>query len=264
MIKVIDLHKSDPIIVKPTVFPDKTTQVWKLPYLPNQVRIEWFFESEAELIHLAQLLTLLGSNGTKVKEIFIPYLPYARQDKHVSNTSTFALHSFSKLLAFITGNIPVRSIDIHGYTYEQYINVKPTQFILQAYIQSKADLIVYPDKGAKSRYHADINLPSISFEKDRDQSTGKITNFKTEDEIKDTVKKVLMVDDLCDGGATFELLSKAIKTKHPHISVDLYVTHGVFSLGVHHLNMSIDKIYSTNSYMRDGSKANVIFDVNKL
>lgn len=49
--------------VTPTIFPDKTSQVWKIldevleavPY-----KVTWEFESEAELIQVCQLGELLG------------------------------------------------------------------------------------------------------------------------------------------------------------------------------------------------------------
>ena len=48
--------------IKPTIFPDKTSQIWKLPKkVLNDSRIEviWYFENESELFHICQISDLL-------------------------------------------------------------------------------------------------------------------------------------------------------------------------------------------------------------
>src|SRR5687767_14788130 len=87
--------------VTPTRFPDGTSQVWKLnPELlrpGSSVVVAWRFESEAEVMQLAQLATLLRHNGVR-KTLDMRYLPYGRQDKSISNDATFALHTFASVL----------------------------------------------------------------------------------------------------------------------------------------------------------------------
>jgi len=47
--------------IEVTIFPDKTSQVWKIPehFFSYKNEITWEFESESEFIHLAQLVALL-------------------------------------------------------------------------------------------------------------------------------------------------------------------------------------------------------------
>lgn len=74
-----------------TTFPDGTSQVWKITdfILKNKsVNVTWEFTSEAEFMHLAQLKDLLDYYSVKAR-LHITYLPYARQDKPISNTTTF-------------------------------------------------------------------------------------------------------------------------------------------------------------------------------
>lgn len=90
-------------IVNPTIFPDKTSQVWHLPQdALRENSIYWEFESESELIHVCQLADLLKSANcslvTKVITLTCPYLPYARQHKRISNDSTFSLETFCKTI----------------------------------------------------------------------------------------------------------------------------------------------------------------------
>jgi phosphoribosylpyrophosphate synthetase len=59
-------------------------------------------------------------------------------------------------------------------------------------------------------------------------------------------RDILIVDDICDGGATFIELAKIIKPMNPS-SLTLFVTHGIFSKGFEPLYEFIDKIYYTGS-----------------
>lgn len=252
MIKLI--HNGEKII-KPTMFPDGTSQVWKLDLKGGTpAEIIWYFESEGEIIHLAQLVGLLQSSGIKIEEIYIPFLPYARQDKPVQNDQTFAFNPFVRMLEGITGRIPVKSLDVHGHSY--YIkNVEPTNHILTAIIQSKADLICYPDSGAQLRYSRTVDFKSIHCEKIRNQATGEITGLKIwkkprqeEHKLKGTV---LIVDDICDGGKTFIETAKVLY-KAGASKVDLYVTHGIFSKGRQVLHdAGIKNIYTTKSLLNN-------------
>lgn len=61
-----------------------------------------------------------------------------------------------------------------------------------------------------------------------------------------TGKHCLIVDDLCDGGATFLALATKLR-EYGAEKVYLYVTHGIFSKKYEELKKVIDHIYCTNS-----------------
>lgn len=113
-------------------------------------------------------------------------------------------------------------------------------------------LLVSPDAGAYKKvfeFGEKLNLPVMGAMKHRDKN-GKIDLMFTHDvEGKDC----LIVDDLCDGGYTFELLGKALK-EHKARKVYLYVSHGLFSKGFGELAKVIDHIYCTNSVKDIGDK----------
>lgn len=134
MITVTINRKSE--VVTPTIFPDGSSQVWKLKhfseiadlrkkYTRPFVNITWNFESEAELIHLNQLCNLLDYSNCNI-DLKIPYFPYARQDKGISNTETFARHSFIKLLKQIPWS-SITTYDIHS-DLDQYMNFSDGRF----------------------------------------------------------------------------------------------------------------------------------------
>jgi phosphoribosylpyrophosphate synthetase len=58
-------------------------------------------------------------------------------------------------------------------------------------------------------------------------------------------KRVLIVDDICDGGKTFELLAKDLYNAGAE-EVNLFVTHGLFSKGLIPLKLAGIKRIFTN------------------
>lgn len=75
-------------------------------------------------------------------------------------------------------------------------------------------------------------------------------------------KDFIIIDDICDGGATFINIAKELKHQEIKGKIYLIITHGIFSKGFKELNKYFDGIYCTNSY-RDvaddeyGEKTNV-------
>ena len=155
-----------------TLFPDGTTRCWKVDETANWKNIEliWMFESQSEFMSVLQLITLLG-----VKEITIPFYPYARQDKNISNNTTFAKRTFDFTLSSF-GITKIKTFDIHSNT--GLINTESI-YPIKDFHKSvfNHDYIIYPDVGAVERYK-DNGLPFIYADKERDQLTGKILNIK--------------------------------------------------------------------------------------
>lgn len=233
--------------VEVTRFPDLTSQVWKLPestFLSNKAAVLWEFSNEAEVMHLFQLQHLLDTRDIRTT-LTIKYLPYARQDKEVSNTSTFALKTFLKI--FRTFNFhKVIIMDPHNFDAVrpgcQMEAVYPDDAMVDVMNLVKPDLFCYPDKGALNKYSKIYIEPYVYGEKDRDQLTGNIKSYKLVGEVYD--KNVLIVDDICDGGMTFKLLARDLLAAGAK-EVNLFVTHGIFSKGLRTLNDSgIKKIFT--------------------
>lgn len=62
-------------------------------------------------------------------------------------------------------------------------------------------------------------------------------------------KDMIIIDDICDGGATFINIAKALKEEGYKLNkLYLIVTHGIFSKGFTELSKYFDGIYCTNSY----------------
>ncbi len=91
------------------------------------------------------------------------------------------------------------------------------------------DTICYPDKGATDKYYSSFPYhASVVCTKNRDPLTGYISEITCKGSIKN--RKILIIDDICDGGMTFILIAKKL-LKEGALTVSLYVSHGIFSKG---------------------------------
>lgn len=233
-----------------TLFPDNTSQVWKIDEWDlHQVTasIRWEFTHEAEVLHLAQLTQLLYASGIEKVFLHIEYLPYGRQDKSISNNTTFALHSFADIINSMHFT-EIFIMDPHSEIALGLIKksqaVYPHGPLGLAIKATGADLICYPDNGALIKY-VDIYKTDIDYiygQKVRDQETGYISSYHLKGRCEDKI--VLIVDDICDGGKTFEILSKDLYLGGAE-NVHLFVTHGLFSKGLRPLKRAgIDMIFT--------------------
>lgn len=218
-----------------TRFPDGTSQVWKLDSVGDTATVRWRFQSEDEVIHLAQLAALLDSMGVS-KTLEIDYLPYARQDKPIGNDSTFALRVFAPMLNAM-GWKEVVLHDPHSEIAEALIErTRVSYFAHEAVLCMKAtgaDLLCFPDAGALAKYKPLFwGVPHVSAEKGREPLTGRVTTGLIHGEVAEA--KVLIVDDICDGGATFIGLAAKLREAGA-VDVFLFVSHGLFTRGVNAL-----------------------------
>lgn len=111
------------------------------------------------------------------------------------------------------------------------------------------DAIVFPDESSMKRFHAKDfeGIDYVICEKERDQESGRIIKHVIPEAAK-SYKRILVMDDLCDGGRTFLDIREALEENVPE-KLDLLVVHGVFSNGaLDKLSPQFNTIYTTNSY----------------
>lgn len=239
-------------ILDVTIFPDKTSQVWKIPekvFGNKGVDIMWEFESESEIFQLCQLVDLVKSKKLRgFMNLHIPYLPYGRQDKDISNSETFSLHTFAKIINSLEFDY-VSTKDAHSGIAKRLLNnlddIFPRGEIKNVLSEIENPVIAYPDHGAYVRYSIELiefDKNSIIGTKKRNQQTGYIEKYDIEGDCYG--KNVVIIDDICDGGMTFRLLAKDL-LKNGAKSVTLYVTHGIFSRGLEVLREDgIERIFT--------------------
>lgn len=238
----------EPLVV--TIFPDNTSQIWNLPETwlksTEPLNVLWDFQQESEFIHLAQLKTLLDNEKVK-SNLQISYLPYARQDKEISNNLTFGLRTFASLLNNLSFSEIVIN-DPHSEVALELINNSRAEYpeseVEKILDLTQSQILCYPDKGARLKYSKIYQHSFIYGEKVRDQASGLIKSYALVGECEG--KKVLIVDDICDGGATFILLAQEL-LKSGAKEVNLFVSHGLFSKGLRPiLNSGIKRIFTSD------------------
>lgn len=233
----LKVNEHERVEIKPTIFPDKTSQVWKVPYINEMTRhdkvyIYWVFEQEAELIWLMQLAHLI----TAPVNYIIPYLPYARQDKEIDNNKCCASATFEVLFnSLLTPEDTIYILDVHSEcSYHcldaNVINYIPYDEIKYLFEETNSNLMLLPDFGAFERYYEATPAKAAQCLKDRDQATGKINSITLPNYVDFKNKRILIVDDICDGGATFIEIAKQLKEREVS-KIALYITHGIFSKG---------------------------------
>ena len=233
--------------INPTFFPDGTQQVWQLapPLMAASAwHICWSFATEAELITLVQLCDL---GAGRPMHLALTYLPYGRQDKAISNEATFGLQSFIRVLRLCAFD-SITVMDPHSHVVVDALPncraIYPHAQVTAAIHSTQATSVAYPDAGAVRKYTAiyQTDCRIISGRKVRNQQTGVLTDTAIEGDPAGQI--VLIVDDICDGGRTFTALADALFAGGAQ-AVHLFVTHGLFSKGIHVLTAArIGRIFT--------------------
>lgn len=187
------------------------------------------------------------------------YLPYGRADRQFEHGNGEPLRLFVMLLGLLKLDKIVvydpHNVKALNKCFKQYSPHTQLFIISQSVVFKNSNLIrtneevviVAPDKGAKEKALAIasmyINATIIYTNKTRDVSTGKITSIKVDHEGLVTGKRCVIVDDICDGGGTFLPIADQLKEAGAG-TVELYVTHGIFSKGLNIFRGKYDKIHA--------------------
>jgi ribose-phosphate pyrophosphokinase len=188
--------------------------------------------------------------------LFAPYFPGMRQDRNPNGLTPLTVRVYAEILCRYFTNVAV--VDPHSAggvsvldNYFQGVHVIESTAFLKDLITQAPSHVLIPDKGAVQRSTAVAELfgaRTVQAEKVRDFETGQLSGFSVPDlglEMK-VGNRILIPDDICDGGGTFLGLLAQIR-KQTSAPVDLFVTHGIFSKGVQVLS-GFDNVYTTDSF----------------
>lgn len=194
------------------------------------------------------------------------YIPYARQDRIMEQGEAFSLKVFASLINSC-GFKKVYVDDPHSDVAPALINnvdVNPQWDIFADYVNQHHEIRQYltnwwvpvcPDGGALKKFIKCVTPKGFSENqcafglKQRDVKTGKILSTGIYGNIHAIHgSNCLIIDDICDGGATFIALAKVLKEKGAK-KIGLYVTHGIFSKGKDVLvEAGISDIFTPNDW----------------
>ena len=194
----------------------------------------------------------LNAAGVSDVHLSLPYIPNARCDRRFNENESFPLKVFTKLIndcnfAKVTvcdshSDTAIALLDrVEVITQEQGFS------IMRAEIEKSIGtdyIICAPDLGATKKAEKvafTAGKQHIQAYKHRDLSTGQIVSTYVPIDPILPGKDVLIVDDICDGGATFAYLAEELFNQNVN-SVSLYVTHGIFAKGLEPL-LNFNKIF---------------------
>ena len=184
----------------------------------------------------------------------MPYVPYARQDRVCNRGEALSIEAFADIVNMLKFDL-VQIVDPHSPVTPALIKNCAIRDQFEIFKDIKTSFrewtIVAPDAGATKKceeFAKKVGAKDVlTFTKTRNLADGKITGMTCNGEI-DPKGKYLVLDDICDGGRTFIELA-AIFPQQP--TLELAVTHGIFSKGVECVSSVYDYIYTTDSFRDD-------------
>lgn len=193
----------------------------------------------------------LHSQGVSVN-LFLPYLPGARQDRNTDGLTPLTPRIYSQGLYWarsVTACDPhsLKAMDIYS-DYGPVVRTVDHSLVTKDMVSKNAyDFVLAADKGGVDRAERTaerLGLKVYNCTKKRNFDDGSLGGF--------TVPHItgygLVVDDICDGGGTFIGISEGFHTQGLDVTLDLFVTHGIFSKSPDILYGSYQTVYTTNSF----------------
>lgn len=287
-LNLVDLDKSD-IKYKKITFPDGqqnvvlqdiSNHIWIHNNVRTSIEIKSRLNNWLDLELITCAVASLRELGAEEIHLYTPYIVGARSDRKFEEGGNNYLKDVICPIINSLNFKTVTCIDPHSDVLEACIKgfrKESNKWLFDWLdVEHKSGrntfhpfngIWVSPDAGAskkiyklaeQSGYKGDI----ITCSKDRDEN-GKLTKCVVP--IKDTgplcKKDYLIIDDICDGGATFINIAKELKKAYNCNKIYLIITHGIFSKGFKELNKYFDDIYCTNSY-KDLEVNNTFIDKN--
>lgn len=187
-------------------------------------------------------------------EVFIPYFPAARQDKS-DGRAPLTVQLTGPLLTNNRGGVHV--FDPHSSVLLKAARIARVFMPSDLDIPVRPDVIgvIAPDAGAVARANEfrDRFYPGkwvLECEKTRNPRTGALSGYVLPP--LPFAGRYVIVDDICDGGGTFNLLAKefAADPLASASQLELFVSHGIFSKGLGAIDPVIEHITTTDSWCR--------------
>jgi len=271
-------------VTEPDIFKDGQPHVaFSAGQLPSYLIVR--LDSCEAVVKLAMAVEVMRRHQVE-PEVYITYLLGARMDRAIGEYEPYTLKAIAGLINSLRLTKPIKIFCPHSQAStdlihnsvswsnmeEAFYDKACVRFVRDfasdltnvpdAGLLRRADIsIVFPDEGAKKRI-GKMNLlkawpvsPIVVLSKDRDERTGKVLGTKLISGQVNT--RCLILDDLCDGGATFAAAANVLR-EHGAEKVGLAVCHGVFSRGLP--IAGIDHVYTSSSYadLTDGPGLTVV------
>lgn len=263
-------------VVNAVTFPNQEQRIdfdMSAVYLDKINVIELRYQSDQDLMHLLFITDAIRNAHPKaLLALKLPYLPYSRMDRQES-TALFTLKTITKFINNMNfeyvevweahSNVGLALLDTVVHYNKSY--TLALQFLRELLGYTGEDdkelyelaaqegvVFVYPDEGAKKRYHKANHYQNIiTASKDRNFDTGRIENLELNiKSVKNMPTKAIIIDDLSSMGWTFLLTAQELQ-KHGINEIYLVVTHcedTIFKGDILKTD-TISKVITTNSVL---------------
>ena len=245
---------------------DITLSMWKFPAgergvaivdkitpTPRSAAIQLNYESDQDFVDMLMLVNAIRYEYPAIQlRADIPYFPYARQDRVMNHGEAFSLQVAVSLVS-MCDFYEISVLDPHsdvlmGMFKPGILNIKSQWELWNSCCHigkgvtvgntttpNHPTVLLSPDAGALKKIYklgAALGLPVICATKVRDTKTGAIVSTKIDCEDINIYDKIYIVDDICDGGATYIGLANVIRNELGFNGVlTLCTTHGIYSKG---------------------------------
>jgi ribose-phosphate pyrophosphokinase len=260
--------------------PDEELDIdgWGTEYLKN-IKTDYPIKIKSRLNNFLDLELIICATkslrnlGIKEIHLYTPYFLGSRSDRKFEEGSNNYLKDVICPIINSLNFESVTVLDPHSDVLEACLNnfrkTIPIDLVKTAisniyeenqeegkwYFKDNLDkfILISPDAGASKKiyklaeqigYKGDI----ITCSKDRDVNGNITATVVPMGKHWNTDKDAIIIDDICDGGATFINIAKQLKANGWKNKIYLIVTHGIFSKGFKELSEYFDGIYCTNSY----------------
>ncbi len=250
----------DSLQYETSIFPGG--EIWikvNVPMCVDSVRINSRCNNSNDLMRIIMAVDALRNRSVTKIELFIPYFPYSRQDRVCAPGEAFSVKTICGMLKQLN-LYNIITYDIHsnvpGILLDNLINYnnhrEVIDFVDYLKIPENNFVLICPDAGAIKKSQSLLTVYSNTFksivycQKERVNSNVVISMGNNYIE----GMTAFVVDDICDGGATFEAIGRELQQAKVKESY-LFVSHGIFSKSTYELVKYYKKIGTSNSIHED-------------
>lgn len=272
--RTADGSLQDILGVKQFVFNDGSVNVElenpsRSAHVISNIIIKANMQSPADQMALVMIVNALRLQFPLASlSLYMPFTPYGRQDAMFCKGQANAMKAWADIINSLKF-AEVTVVDPHSIAVSHLDNCTVVDVcdllksvcytpsykiskLLNSVRYRPEVALVSPDAGANKKAHKIAEKfgfqQLVRADKARDLATGNILETEVYGDVEG--KTCVIMDDICDGGATFIALGNALRAKGAS-KVILYVTHGIFSKGLSVFNGIIDEIYTTDTWKHE-------------
>lgn len=257
---VVTNSNNQEVSCKFSIFPagESYTKILEIHKVTPTMIVSMYLGQAEETMSTIMLANACREAGATRVILHAPYLPYSRQDRVCSEGESNSFAVYLSLLRIVFDE--VHTLDLHNplVLTDSYVTNYLPKYSTISLTDVAGAIVVAPDKGAIGRavaFASIFDLDVTTMDKHR-TPTGIIQTINEPSKIYEA-SRIVIVDDICDGGRTFIEAAKEIRKFNTDAILVLVVTHGIFSNGREELLKYFTKVVALNTLGKPCDMLNV-------